>query len=245
VARKSARAVVPSAPQVPPVLTISGLAKDYDGRRVLGPLSFDVAPGEVVAVLGHNGSGKSTTLALVAGVLDPSEGEVTVGGLALVPGTDQPEHRRRVAYVPDEPLLFPDLTLRAHGAFVAGAWDVADGEARLLELLERLGLSDAVDDVPATFSRGMRQKAGLALAFLRPAELLLVDEPFSGLDDAGRTTFLALLRERCADGAAAVVATHARARVEHFASRALLLSDGQLVRSGLPADVVPVADDDL
>ena len=90
----------------------------------------------------------------------------------------------------------------------------------------------------------MRQKAGLALGFLRPADVLLVDEPFSGLDDAGRTTFLALLRERCAGGACAVVATHARARVEHFADRALLLTDGELVREGRPRDVVPVADDD-
>lgn len=227
------------------MLSVDGVAKDYDGRRVLGPLSFDVAPGEVLAVLGHNGSGKSTTLAVVAGVLDPSEGQVRVGDLTVDPGTDQPEHRRRVAYVPDDPLLFPDLTLRAHGAFVAGAWDVTDGEVRLLDLLERLGLSAAVDEVPATFSRGMRQKAGLALAFLRPADLLLVDEPFSGLDDAGRETFLALLRERTAGGAAAVVATHARARVEHFADRALLLSDGQLVRSGKPRDVVPAADDDI
>jgi len=229
---------------VPPALVVDGLCKDYDGRRVLGPLSFSVAPGEVLAVLGHNGSGKSTTLAAVAGVLDPSEGEVRVGDLVLDPGTDQPEHRRRVAYVPDEPLLFPDLTLRAHGAFVAGAWAVPDGEERLLDLLDRLGLAGAVDEVPATFSRGMRQKAGLALAFLRPADLLLVDEPFSGLDDAGRSAFLGLLREACAAGSGAVVATHARARVEHFADRAMLLRDGVPVREGAPRDVVPAADDD-
>ena len=245
-ARKSTRTQPrTSVPTVPPVLVIEALAKDYDGRRVLGPLTFSVAPGEVLAMLGHNGSGKSTTLAVVAGVLDPSEGTVRVGDLTVEPGTDQPEHRRRVAYVPDEPLLFPDLTLRAHGAFVAGTWGVADGETRLLELLERLGLADSVDEVPATFSRGMRQKAGLALAFLRPADLLLIDEPFSGLDDAGRTSFLALLAERVAGGSAAVVATHARARVEHFADRALLLSDGQLVRQGRPTDVVPDADDEI
>ena len=227
------------------MLVVDGLAKDYDGRRVLGPVSLSVAPGEVVAVLGHNGSGKSTTLAVVAGVLDATQGSVRVGDLTVEPDTDQPEHRRRVAYVPDEPLLFPDLTLRAHGAFVGGAWEVPDAEERLLGLLERLGLSAAVDEVPATFSRGMRQKAALALAFLRPADLLLVDEPFSGLDDAGRATFLELLGERAAEGSAALVATHARARVEHFADRALLLSDGQLVREGKPADVVPDADEDL
>lgn len=227
------------------MLAVAGLCKDYDGRRVLGPLSFTLGPGKVLALLGHNGSGKSTTLAAAAGVLDPSEGEIRVGDLLVQPGTDQPEHRRRVAYVPDEPLLFPDLTLRAHGAFVAGAWEVPGAEDRLLHLLERLGLADAVDEVPATFSRGMRQKAGLALAFLRPADLLLVDEPFSGLDDAGRTAFLELLRERCAEGAGAVIATHARARVEHFADRALLLADGQVIREGRPRDVVPAVDDDL
>jgi ABC-2 type transport system ATP-binding protein len=239
VARKPPR--VPT----PPALVVAGLCKDYDGRRVLGPLSFSVAPGEVLALLGHNGSGKSTTLAAVAGVLDPSEGEVRVGDLVVQPDTDQPEHRRRVAYVPDEPLLFPDLTLRAHGAFVAGAWGVPDGEPRLLALLDQLGLAHAVDEVPATFSRGMRQKAGLALAFLRPADVLLVDEPFSGLDDAGRSAFLALLSAACEAGACAVVATHARARVEHFADRAMLLADGALVREGRPAEVVPAADEDV
>lgn len=223
---------------------MNGLCKDYDGRRVLGPLSFNLMPGKVLAVLGHNGSGKSTTLAAVAGVLDPSEGTITVNGLELVPAVDQPEYRRQVAYVPDEPLLFPDLTLRAHGAFIAGAWGVEKGEARLVDLLARLGIGHVLDEVPATFSRGMRQKAGIAFAFLRPASLLLIDEPFSGLDDAGRDAFLGLLKDSCADGAAALVATHARARVEHFATRAIRLEDGSVVASGQPRDVVPRSDDD-
>ncbi len=198
----------------------------------------------MLALIGHNGSGKSTTLAAVAGILDPSEGEIRVGDLLLVPETDQPDYRRQVAYVPDEPLLFPDLTVRAHGAFVAGAWEVPDGEDRLMVLLERLGIPDVLDEVPATFSRGMRQKTGLALAFLRPAALLLVDEPFSGLDVAGRAAFLELLGEACAAGAAAVVATHATARVEHFADQAMRLTDGQVVARGRPKQVVGQVDDD-
>lgn len=223
---------------MPPALSVRELCKDYDGRRVLGPMSFDVPPGSVLALLGHNGSGKSTTLAAVAGVLDPSEGEVRVGDLLLVPDSDQPDYRRAVAYVPDEPLLFPDLTVRAHGAFVAGAWEVRGGEDRLVELLARLGVPDVLDEVPATFSRGMRQKTGLALAFLRPASVLLIDEPFSGLDGAGQEAFLSLLGEACATGAAAVVATHAAARVESFADAAMRLEDGRVVARGRPAAVV-------
>lgn len=226
----------------PPALAVDGLCKDYDGRRVLGPVSFTLRPGKVLAILGHNGSGKSTTLATIAGVLDPSEGSVRIGDLQLVPAVDQPEYRRQVAYVPDEPLLFPDLTLRQHGRFVAGAWGVPDD--RFEELLERLGIDHVVDEVPATFSRGMRQKAGLALAFLRPATVLLMDEPFAGLDDAGRAAFLGLLKESCEAGAAAVVATHARARVAHFADRALRLEDGAVVAQGRPTDVVQATDDD-
>ena len=227
---------------VPPALAVAGLCKDYDGRRVLGPVTFTLRPGKVLAVLGHNGSGKSTTLAAVAGVLDPSDGTVTVAGLQLVPGVDQPDYRRQVAYVPDEPLLFPDLTLRQHGRFVSGAWEVPDDG--FPALLTRLGIGHVLDEVPATFSRGMRQKAGLALAFLRPAAVLLIDEPFSGLDDAGRAAFLTLLAESCAGGAAAVVATHARARVEHFADRALRLEDGVVVAEGRPREVVTRTDDD-
>jgi ABC-type multidrug transport system ATPase subunit len=229
----------------PPALVVDGLCKDYDGRRVLGPVSFTLRPGKVLALLGHNGSGKSTTLAAIAGIADATEGSITVGDLVLEPDTDQPDYRRRIAYVPDEPLLFPDLTLRAHGAFVAGAWDVKDGEQALERVLERLGLSEVIDEVPATFSRGMRQKAGLAMAFLRPADVLLIDEPFSGLDDAGREAFLGLLSEACTDGAAAVVATHARARVEHFAQRAIRLQDGKVIAQGSPGEVVPTTDDDV
>lgn len=225
-----------------PALVVDQLCKDYDDHRVLGPVSFTVESGEVLAVLGHNGSGKSTTLAAIAGVVDPSEGSVTVGGLLLVPDTDQPDYRRQVAYVPDEPLLFPDMTLRQHGRFVAGAWGVDDD--RFEPLLTQLGVGHVIDDVPATFSRGMRQKAGLALAFLRPATVLVIDEPFSGLDDAGRAAFLDLLKQTCATGAAAVVATHARARVGHFADRALRLEDGAVAAVGRPEDVVPTTDDD-
>lgn len=229
----------------PPALVVDGLCKDYDGRRVLGPVSFTLRPGKVLALLGHNGSGKSTTLATIAGVADATEGTITVADIELVPDTDQPEYRRRIAYVPDEPLLFPDLTLRAHGKFVAAAWDVEHGELLLEQILGRLGIDDVIDEVPATFSRGMRQKAGLAMAFLRPADVLLIDEPFSGLDDAGREAFLGLLSEACKNGAAAVVATHARARVEHFAQRAMRLQDGQVVAQGSPGEVVPHTDDDV
>ena len=224
----------------PLACSVRGLAKTYDGRRVLSGLSFDVQPGAVLALLGENGSGKSTTLAAVAGVLDPTEGTVAVGDLVLVPGTDQPEYRRRVAYVPDEPLLFADLTVRQHGAFIAGAWEVPDGEALLLDLLGRFGVDQVVDEIPATFSRGMRQKTALALAFLRPATLLLIDEPFAGLDTVGRSVFLELLRERVTAGGAALVATHAQARVEHFADVAIALQEGAVLKAGRPADVVGV-----
>jgi ABC-type multidrug transport system ATPase subunit len=230
---------MPSAP----ALVVDGLCKDYDGRRVLGPLTFAVEQGQVVALLGRNGSGKSTTLAAVAGVVDPTEGTITVGTLGLVPGRDQPDYRRLVAYVPDEPLLFPDMTLRQHARFIAGAWDCPDDGFE--ELLARLAIDHVVDDVPATFSRGMRQKAGLALAFLRPAALLLIDEPFSGLDDAGRAAFLAMLRERCSAGAAAVVATHARARVDELADLAIRLDEGVVVAQGRPSELVQPVEDDV
>jgi ABC-2 type transport system ATP-binding protein len=227
----------------PPALVVDGLCKDFDGHRVLGPVSFKVQPGKVLALVGHNGSGKSTTLAAIAGVADPTEGTIRVGDLELVPDTDQPDYRRRVAYVPDEPLLFPDLTLRAQGSYVAGAWDVPDGDARFEQLVKRLGLAHVLDELPATFSRGMRQKSGLALAFVRPATVLLIDEPFSGLDEAGRVAFLELLAESRAQGTAAVIATHAHARVESFAQRALRLEDGVVAAQGAPRDVVPPTDD--
>jgi ABC-2 type transport system ATP-binding protein len=203
------------------------LAKDYGDLVALHPLDLMLLAGQAVALVGHNGSGKSTFLKLVAGLLDPSSGSVTVDGHPA----GSPEARAAISYVPDEPVLYDDLSVKEHLQYVAalhGA-DVSDDD--IDELVGRIGLADRADDLPARFSRGLRQKAGLAVGMIRPFSALLVDEPFVGLDAPGRAALLELFDEAHAAGAALVVATHDPTFVERV-DRCVALRDGKVVHDG-------------
>jgi ABC-type multidrug transport system ATPase subunit len=188
-----------------------------------------------VALVGHNGSGKSTLLRLAAGLLDLTAGEIEVAGAPV--GT--PEARSAVSFVPDSPVLYDDLSVREHLAYIASLHGVEASEEQFDELLGAVGLLARADDLPARFSRGLRQKTAIAIGLVRPFELLLVDEPFVGLDVPGRKALLARLDLAHADGAAIVVATHDPSYVERV-DRCVALRDGEVIHSGpaTPADVV-------
>ena len=217
-------------------LAANGLSKDYGDRPALAPLTLHVPVGQRVAVVGHNGSGKTTLIRMAAGLLDCSSGTVHVMGHPS--GT--PEARRSLSYVSDTPSFYDDLSLWEHLEYVARLHGVGDWDQTAADLLGHLGLYDRADDLPNTFSRGLRQKAAIALAFVRPFELLLVDEPFVGLDASGRTALLELLDQAAADGATLVVATHELGYVDRV-DRLIALRDGEVVHDGSPTDAV-VAD---
>jgi len=217
------------------VIEAAGLAKDYGDLVALHPLDLDVPAGQAVALVGHNGSGKSTFLKLAAGLLDPSGGSVEVAGEPV--GT--PDARAATSYIPDEPVLYDDLSVLEHLRYVAALHGAEVSDEAIDELVGRLGLAERVEDLPARFSRGLRQKAGLAVGFVRPFSLLLVDEPFVGLDAPGREALLELLDESSAQGATLVVATHDPTFVERV-DRCIALRDGTVVHDGpaTPADVL-------
>lgn len=217
------------------LLVVDGLAKDYGDLVALQPTNLSVPPGQSIALVGHNGSGKSTLLRIVAGLLDPSEGVATVEGAAV--GTS--EARAATSFIPDEPVLFDDLSVREHLEYVSAVHGAPADEAEIDELVGRLGLAARVDDLPARFSRGLRQKAGLAVGLIRPFSLLLIDEPFVGLDAPGREALLELLVEASAAGATLVIATHEPSFVERV-DRCVALRDGRIVHDGpaVAADVL-------
>lgn len=219
---------------------VRGLRKTFGERLAIENLSFTVDRGEVLALVGANGSGKSTTLNCLAGLLDPDAGYIKVGGELLRPRKDQPTYRARIAFAPDEPALYDDLTVRQQAGFVAGAWGATGWEQWFDDLMDRFGLADRVDEMPVGFSRGMRQKCGLAFAFLHPAQLVLVDEPYSGLDATGRAVFEDLIRAAPDTGAAIILATHALSSAAELADQAIALHDGVVVGRGSPEDVVPL-----
>jgi ABC-type multidrug transport system ATPase subunit len=218
-----------------PVLVSDGATKTYGDLVALTPLDLTIGEAERVALVGHNGSGKSTLLRLVTGLIELSGGSIDVVGEPA----GAPDARAAVSYVPDEPVLYDDLSVREHMAYVAALHGVDADLDDIDELLDRLGLIDRGDDLPARFSRGLRQKTSIAVGLLRPFQLLLVDEPFVGLDAPGKAAMLELLDEAHEAGAAVVVATHDPAYVERV-DRCLALRDGELVHDGpaTPADVL-------
>jgi ABC-2 type transport system ATP-binding protein len=211
------------------VLAVRGLERHYGDLTALAGLDLSVRAGEMVALVGPNGAGKSTFLGLAAGLLTPSEGTVHVSGAAA----GSIEARAATSFLPDLPSLYDDLSLGEHLEYVARLHGVDDWEARSERLLERLGLLDRAGDLPAKFSRGMRQKSSIALAFVRDFDLLLADEPFDGLDPTSRDAFGELIDGAVAAGAAVVISTH-RADVLDRATRCIALYDGAISYDGPP-----------
>jgi ABC-type multidrug transport system ATPase subunit len=210
-----------------PILIAEGATKAYADLVALAPLSLTVPHGQMVALVGHNGSGKSTFLRLAAGLLELSAGEITIAGAPA--GTS--DARAAVSFLPDEPVLYDDLSVREHLAYVAALHGVDVSVDELDGLIERVELSHRADDLPARFSRGLRQKTSIALGLIRPFELMLVDEPFVGLDATGKAALLGILDELHADGATVVIATHDPGFVER-ADRCVALRDGEVVHDG-------------
>jgi ABC-2 type transport system ATP-binding protein len=210
-----------------PVLVAQGATKSYGDLVALHPLDLRVTAGQLVALIGHNGSGKSTFLRLVAGLLDMTDGTIDVLGSPA--GTS--EARAVVSFLPDDPVLYDDLSVREHLAYVAALHGVDLPEEDLDGLVDRVGLSHRADDLPSQFSRGLRQRTSIALGLVRPFELLLVDEPFVGLDLGGRDALLDVFDELHRDGATIVVATHDPSFVER-ADRCVALRDGEVVHDG-------------
>ncbi len=209
------------------VLATDGVAKDYGDGFGLTPVDLALGAGELVVLVGPNGAGKSTLIGLCAGLLEPTEGEVRVVGSPA----GSIEARAATSYLPDAPVLYDDLSVHEHLEYVARLHGVDDWQPLAENLLERLDLVERADDLPSRFSRGMRQKVSLALALIRPFDLLLVDEPFVGLDAPSQATLVKLLLDAVAVGATALVSTH-QLDLADEAGRCLGLRDGELVHDG-------------
>lgn len=213
-----------------PVLLARGIGRRYDDFMALGALNLEVGPGQMVALIGPNGAGKTTFLTIVAGLLAATSGKVEIDGAAA----GSLAARTAVSYLPDSPVFYDDLSLAEHLEYVARLHGASDPGERGEALLGRLGLEAWTDSLPSEFSRGMRQKASIALALVRPFKLLLADEPFDGLDPASRAVLFELIGEARAAGAAVIVSTHRR-DVVGSADRCLALRDGRLDYDGPPA----------
>ncbi|MEO7371742.1 MAG: ABC transporter ATP-binding protein [Ilumatobacteraceae bacterium] len=207
------------------------LTKTYGDRPALEPLTLNIDSGAKVALVGHNGSGKTTLMKMAAGLLDPSDGSVKIGRH----DAGSQEARRLLSWLSDSPTFYDDLSLWEHLEFVARLHGVDAWQENAERLLDQIGLTPRRDDIPTTFSRGLRQKAAITLAFIRPFKLMLVDEPFVGLDEPGKQALLSLFDTASARGATLVIATHELSFVKQV-GRLLALRDGELLYDGSPDD---------
>ncbi|KAF0174552.1 MAG: ABC-2 type transport system ATP-binding protein [Rhodobacteraceae bacterium] len=214
-----------------PTLTLKQLTKTYAGVRALSEVSLRVAPGERVALLGHNGAGKSTLMKIILGLIPHDGGEVVVTGAA--PGSATA--RGNTAYLPENVAFHPALT----GVEQIRYYLSLRGEnpSQAMALLERVGLHGAAKRRIGTYSKGMRQRVGLAQALIGKPKLLVLDEPTSGLDPVSRRDFYSLLDGLAADGASILLSSHALTEVEARTDRIVILSKGQLVAEGSLAEL--------
>jgi ABC-2 type transport system ATP-binding protein len=215
-------------------LETAGLRRTYGRLVALADLSLTVRAGECVALIGANGSGKSTAVRTIAGLLEPTSGSVRVCGGDPHSEPEAEAVRAALALVPDAPLLYDDLTVRQHLELVTLSHGVAgdDMDERIDALLARLGLARREDFLPRELSRGMRQKTQIACALIRPAALLLLDEPVVGLDPPSQALLFEILLEAKARGTAVLLTTHQMAFADGLADRAVMLDEGEVADAG-------------
>src|SRR5438552_2769055 len=224
----------PFAPSL--ALVVKGLTKRFD-RPVVDSLDLSIKRGEFYALLGPNGAGKTTTLRMVAGLLRPDAGAISVLGVDVL--RDPVAAKQIIAWVSDEPMLYDKLTPLEYLEFVGGLWgvDPVPAEKSARELLGSLGMEPHLRERCEGFSRGMRQKVTLAGALVHDPQLIILDEPLTGLDAVSARHVKNLLRDRVRSGCTVIITTHILEVAERMADRIGVISSGRLVAEGTLAEL--------
>jgi len=213
-------------------LHISGLVKTFGDKAAVDQLDLVIPRGQFHALLGPNGAGKTTTLRMVAGLLKPDRGSIHVLGHDIA--TDAARAKQRLAYLPDDPLLYGKLKPVEYLEFVAGLWNIDPAIAgpRAEELLRWLDLWNDANQYIEAFSRGMRQKLALAGALIHEPEVMVLDEPLTGLDAAAARQVKDLLLRRVEQGSTVVLTTHILEVAERLAQRISIIQKGKIIAQG-------------
>jgi ABC-2 type transport system ATP-binding protein len=200
------------------VIAVSHLGRRFGGRAAVDDVTLDVRPGEIVALLGPNGAGKTTTMRMMAGLIAPSQGSVTIDGVALTHTTGD-ALRGHIGFLTEAPGLWDRLTVRENLRVYAGIYEIPEPDAAIGRALDTFELRDRAATPAAELSKGMRQKVALARALLHDPSILLLDEPTSGLDPEITRGVRQLLEDRRARGCAILVSTHNLDEAERLADR--------------------------
>lgn len=224
------------------VLVFDGVSKTFRsslrGRLLycLGPVSFSVEPGEIFGYLGPNGAGKTTTIKLAMGLLRPTAGKVLCFGLA----SEAPAAKRRIGFLPEQPYFYQHLTARELLEFYADMFGLSrrDSRARVLDLLDLVGLKNSCDLAISKFSKGMLQRIGLAQALVNDPDLVILDEPLTGLDPVGRREIRDLILDLRSRGKTVFISSHILQDVEMICDRVGILSAGRILKIASMAEVL-------
>jgi ABC-2 type transport system ATP-binding protein len=211
------------------MLEARSLTRYYGALPALRDASFIARPGQILGYLGPNGSGKSTTVRMLVGLMEPTGGDVLWRGTSIF--KDLPEYRKRIGYVPEEPFLYTHLTAPEYLRLVGGLRGLDDGvlETKIERFLDLLGLHDDQYSTLSAFSKGMRQKVQVAAALLHNPELIILDEPFSGLDVAAALMLRTVIKALADEGRTILMSSHVIEVVEQLCTDVVILSDGRVV----------------
>ncbi|MEX0995550.1 MAG: ABC transporter ATP-binding protein [Flavobacteriaceae bacterium] len=211
------------------MIQINQVQKSYKNFVALSDLSLTIKKGEIYALLGPNGAGKTTTINLILGFINPTEGSITIDGLN--PSKNTSEARKQMAYIPENVSLYPHLSGKENLDYFCKLAGLKYENNALTSFLNQCGLQEeAHNKQVAGFSKGMRQKVGIAIALAKNASVLLLDEPASGLDPSASSELSALLKKLAADGTTILMASHDLFRVRETADRIGILNQGKLVK---------------
>lgn len=220
------------------MLKIDNLSKSYSkGKRAIDSVSIKVNPGEIYGFIGHNGAGKTTTIKCIVGILEFEEGEIYIDGKSM---KDNPvECKKLIAYIPDNPDLYDSLTGIQYLNFIADIFEVTKDEREVL--IKKYGdafeITKNLGDIISSYSHGMKQKLALISAFIHKPKLLILDEPFVGLDPKAAHTVKGLMRDLCNEGGSIFFSTHVLEVAEKLCDKVAIIKEGKIVVSGTTEEV--------
>lgn len=216
-------------------IEVAHLTKTYGTFVAVRDFSFTVKPGEILGLVGPNGAGKTTTLRALGGIHPPASGQVRIGGYDIV--AEAVEAKRRLAFFPDEPRLFDYLTVEEHLQFAAAIYGVAEWRTPMDALLEELELTDKRKALPAELSRGMKQKLMIACGLIHRPEVMIFDEPLTGLDPLGIRRMKESITRRANEGAAVILSSHLLHLVEEMCDSVAIIQKGERIAYGTIDDL--------
>ncbi len=219
------------------MLNIEHLTKKYGDTKAVDDLSLHIAPGEIYGFIGHNGAGKTTTLKCAVGILGFDEGTITVDGIPLA--QDPLACKQRIAYIPDNPDLYEYMTGNQYLQFVADIFGVGTQERqqRITEYADLFGLTGDLSQPVSAYSHGMKQKLAIISALIHEPKLIMMDEPFVGLDPKAAHLLKERMRQICDRGGAIFFSTHVLEVAEKLCDKVAIIKDGKLIRSGTMDEV--------